>query len=509
MLEKLLRLAARQVVAARPARWRHGRARRGLGLECLEARDVPTVTVLLDFDGATAAQTRAAYVALPGWQEPDAAHVEPSFVGELDALNDRYGGFERFRFLDVNADGRLDRADGDLLARFVINQVRRDFAAYDVRVSREDDTARALTTLDNGIAGDALIFVTGYHEGGGGQAPFDPANHFDDVGGAGASVGIARMLADAGWSGRAARDLFVNAVANVISHEVGHTFGLDHVDVRARPDAVSLMTPSVGFDDLNFPDVTYQVEGGGTQNAHRELLGVLGASSGAAPVDAIGPRVTHSPSYLVDRTGPVTFRITFSEAIDPSTFAPEDVTVTGPDGRRLTVDRVRAVAGTGYVTFEVTLAGLSGVGRYALQIGPEVEDLDGNRMDQDGDGANGEPEGDRYRSTFTVGVTDFFYDPTTQFDPFINPAFFLIPLDDPAPDVYSFLSPSADPLAAPPWGAKSQDALVLEPPRAFKWQDAAFLTSDKAQPAGSDELSFASLKMGSLMDPSRGATPGY
>ncbi len=89
--------------------------------------------------------------------------------------------------------------------------------------------------------------------------------------------------------------------------------------------------------------------------------------------------------------------VTFSEAIQPSTFVPAAVdSLTGPAG---------AIAPTGVselspTQYEVTFAPQSAAGNYTLVLGPYIADLAGNLMDQNGNGAAGEAPGDEYATTF-------------------------------------------------------------------------------------------------------------
>jgi serine protease len=72
-------------------------------------------------------------------------------------------------------------------------------------------------------------------------------------------------------------------------------------------------------------------------------------------------------------------RVTFSEAINTSTFTAADVTLTGPSGNTIPVSGVSAVAGTSN-QFDVTFAAQSAPGTYTLGVGPAINDLAGNPM---------------------------------------------------------------------------------------------------------------------------------
>jgi serine protease len=123
---------------------------------------------------------------------------------------------------------------------------------------------------------------------------------------------------------------------------------------------------------------------------------------GSVVTDQAGPRVTASafsgPANAIDRV-----RFTFSEAIDPATFATDDVAVAGPLGA-IAPSGVAAVSGT---QFDVTFPAQTLVGTYTVTIGPEVRDLAGNPMNQNNNAVNGEP-GDVYTASRTLTNSQTF-----------------------------------------------------------------------------------------------------
>lgn len=118
-----------------------------------------------------------------------------------------------------------------------------------------------------------------------------------------------------------------------------------------------------------------------------------------AAQDSTGPRVL---SAVANSDGPVSrVRVTFSEAIDPASFTPADVTgFVGPQGS-LSVSGVQAVPGTNNTQFEVTFAPQSVPGTYRFLLGPDIRDMAGNPMDQNANGVAGEAA-DTYTASFTV-----------------------------------------------------------------------------------------------------------
>ena len=125
-------------------------------------------------------------------------------------------------------------------------------------------------------------------------------------------------------------------------------------------------------------------------------------------VDVFGPSIiSHSPVGEV--SGSVSsFQVTFQDyqnltGIDGATFTDADVTVTGPAGNPIALAGDPVDTGDG-LTFTIALAEAQLLaGRYKFKIGPDVLDLAGNGMNQDGDPINGETNGhDDYVGTFQI-----------------------------------------------------------------------------------------------------------
>ncbi|MCY2989516.1 MAG: Ig-like domain-containing protein, partial [Planctomycetota bacterium] len=117
-------------------------------------------------------------------------------------------------------------------------------------------------------------------------------------------------------------------------------------------------------------------------------------------LDVTGPHiVSHLPDKPVQ--GPLDHTdVTFSEAIDATSFGTGDVTISGPAGQ-IAVDAVQQIDPR---TFRVLFPAQTIAGIYRLTIGPEVQDLPGNRMDQDQDGLKAEPH-DQYTATLVIDRT--------------------------------------------------------------------------------------------------------
>jgi Ca2+-binding RTX toxin-like protein len=267
-----------------------GRAQRVTpSMEALEARDVPSTLLIFDFDGATAAEYGRMQNQLYGVPVSDAREGFSSFLGGFRALQAE--GYATYSFLDFNDDGQLDEVDGNLAAERILDQVREEFAPYDVLVVREDnsDTARARMAAAS-ATGDTILFLDG-RDTGGGQASVNPGNTQDDSGWVGGSVGYARKvnywlkenreLGD--LTDSELRDAFVQDIAVFgAAHEAGHTFGLFHIGDPSAWD-INIMAGgnyrNGGFVDRLYDSVDDSGRPRGPQNEHQYLTEVLGASS--------------------------------------------------------------------------------------------------------------------------------------------------------------------------------------------------------------------------------------
>ena len=128
--------------------------------------------------------------------------------------------------------------------------------------------------------------------------------------------------------------------------------------------------------------------------------------------DLVGPHVTSiSPSATVPR--PVdTLEVTFSEPIDLATLGSEDINVRNSIGGTAALIGQPVDQGDGQ-TFAVSIAAQAIGGTYHVSVGPDVTDVAGNRMNQDGDPTNGEVNGnDTFQGSFTIGP------PTAQAFPY-------------------------------------------------------------------------------------------
>ncbi|MEL6106145.1 MAG: choice-of-anchor Q domain-containing protein [Planctomycetota bacterium] len=118
--------------------------------------------------------------------------------------------------------------------------------------------------------------------------------------------------------------------------------------------------------------------------------------------DVIGPKVSSiSPDSLV--AGPVaSVDVSFSEAIDATTFTRDDVVVYGADGLQISLATDPIDSGD-QTNFRLDFEAQTLRGDYLIEIGPNVNDVAGNPMNQDDDALNGEPADDGFVGNFEIG----------------------------------------------------------------------------------------------------------
>ena len=133
--------------------------------------------------------------------------------------------------------------------------------------------------------------------------------------------------------------------------------------------------------------------------------GIVNAAMAVANTD--GPHVASSSPVgsINSAAGLDGFQVTFNEEINPATFTPSQVTLTGPNGAigGLTVS---VVSGSNDHEFTISFAGQTAPGTYTLTVGPDIQDWYDNEMNQNGNGVNGEPS-DAYTTTFQATTPAF------------------------------------------------------------------------------------------------------
>jgi hypothetical protein len=123
----------------------------------------------------------------------------------------------------------------------------------------------------------------------------------------------------------------------------------------------------------------------------------------------LGPRITTStPFGGVAPQSVNNVQVTFSEAMDPASFTPDKVaSFTRTNGTEVTdlkgtITSIVPIAGSNNTRFSINFTGTGATGRYILIIGPDIDDMFGNEMDQNQNGIPGEIPGDQYTATFTL-----------------------------------------------------------------------------------------------------------
>jgi RHS repeat-associated protein len=115
-------------------------------------------------------------------------------------------------------------------------------------------------------------------------------------------------------------------------------------------------------------------------------------------LDTIPPRVTHQDP-AGDLAGTIDHAdLWFSEAIDTSTIGTNDISIIKPNGTTVAATSIQNV---GLNRYRISFPAQTLVGIYHLKVDPNITDLAGNGLEEDGDGIGGEPT-DVYDGTFNL-----------------------------------------------------------------------------------------------------------
>jgi subtilisin family serine protease len=136
------------------------------------------------------------------------------------------------------------------------------------------------------------------------------------------------------------------------------------------------------------PALAGLVTTGGIVNAAAAVANTDGAHVVSATPNSTPNSATALSSVLV----------TFNEEINPATFTPAQVTLTGPAGAISGVS-VSPVAGSNDHQFLISFPPQSVAAPCTLSVGPSIKDWYGNAMDQNQNGTNGEAS-DAFTATF-------------------------------------------------------------------------------------------------------------
>jgi fibronectin type 3 domain-containing protein len=354
----------------------------------------------------------------------------------VDTVNTAAGEFHVATYRVSVTDGKLDlrlhnRGGSDPYAVINALEVRSVSTGSPADPSDPSDPSDPTDPSD---PSDPTVAVLGHFDFGTANSPLadghtrvDHRTGYSDergFGWAGGSIGSR----DRGTSDDVNRDLnftgdgtFVADVPNgtyYVTVTLGDaSFSRDHTAVYLEGVKVDTVSTAAG----EFYTQTYQVDvtdgqltlrlvdENGSRTASITSLTIAGGSGSLPdlgptpppPSDTTGPRVVNAtPTGTVD--GPVDrILLTFSEDIQPSSFTVADVvSLTGPSGA-ITPSTINAVSST---QFEVVFPSQSLAGTYSLTVGPDILDLAGNAMDQNGNGVNGEVPQDQYTTTFTIST---------------------------------------------------------------------------------------------------------
>ena len=148
-----------------------------------------------------------------------------------------------------------------------------------------------------------------------------------------------------------------------------------------------------------------KVATGGRLNIGNALNGNI---TNPPPSDVNGAKILSSEALGLNSGAITGFKVKFNESIQVSTFTAADIKVTSPSGSILAVSGLTAVAGTNNTEFTFNIATSSAVGTYIIKVGPDVLDLAGNKMNQDGDTINGELTQDIYSASYNLTSNSMF-----------------------------------------------------------------------------------------------------
>lgn len=251
--------------------------------------DTPRTYVVLDFDTHSDTEAQDAFDNL---HQPDGWTV---------------AGLTQSHLLNaIEANG----GDSEAFVDKVIQRVQEDFAPYHITVVREDDHSAAMNLIARSPAKDTLVWV-GIGTSTNGQAARDLGNQYD-------SLTYASLKSDLAFD----TNDNANILANLISHEVGHTFGLDHVSPLNGTSGPSIMSEFIGETNQAFLDQTYLlIDSGEPQNEHEYLTSVIGPSKNAwAAVLRPGVltihRSIHDSPISVERIASKQWNVTIESAYD-------------------------------------------------------------------------------------------------------------------------------------------------------------------------------------------------
>jgi hypothetical protein len=243
---------------------------------------------------------------------------------------------------------------------------------------------------DTSVDGDAVLKTADYPDQYGPIVPFDPFRH------GGSLVELTGCLFRHGL--------------DMTTSKANDTVRLDASDFEQD---VTIHLDD-GDDTVSAGGCTFagalHLDGGGGTNGFTDLGGntfaqgldlhnisPMTTTTGALSASPGAPRSTAGPWVVSYTPSADNLRVQFSEPIDPYTFTPAQVVLTGDGGVVIPVTAIRVVPGSNYYSLDISFRPTA-TGGYQAVIGPDIRDFYGNAMDQNRNGINGEAT-----DTFRVG----------------------------------------------------------------------------------------------------------
>lgn len=151
--------------------------------------------------------------------------------------------------------------------------------------------------------------------------------------------------------------------------------------------------PVAGATNLTMSLTNVQLaDAGAYQMVVSNLLGTVTSAAATLTVTPSGPKIIGQSltNWAGTNTFLRTFTVSFDKAIDPATFTAVDIVLRNPLGNIVSNVSVASVLGTGATQFALAFSAQTLRGGYQFTIGPNIADTDGQLMNQNGGGTNGE-----------------------------------------------------------------------------------------------------------------------